>query len=132
MCERSQRASTGAEAAPDVDTDLFRQLSSAYKVLGERTSLYISSRDRAVGASRWLHKFARAGLTPPTLVVPGIDTIEATDVDMTMLGHGYIAEARAVLEDMYQLIVHNASPDLRFSLRSIKTPLGEAYWTIKG
>jgi hypothetical protein len=30
---------------------------------------------------------------PPTLVVPGIDTINVTNVDLTMLGHGYIAEA---------------------------------------
>ena len=29
---------------------------------------------------------------PPVLVVPGIDTINVANVDLTQLGHGYIAE----------------------------------------
>jgi len=78
-------------AAADVDADVFRQLCAAYAEVASRTTLYVSKRDRAVEASRWLHHFARAGVMPPTLVVPGIDTINVTNVDLTMLGHGYIA-----------------------------------------
>src|SRR5690242_7882870 len=51
-------------AAADVDADVFRQLSAAYAEVASRTTLYVSKRDRAVEASRWLHKFARAGLMP--------------------------------------------------------------------
>jgi esterase/lipase superfamily enzyme len=47
-------------AAADVDADLFRQPSAAYAEVASRTTLYVSKRDRAVEASRWLHKFARA------------------------------------------------------------------------
>jgi hypothetical protein len=53
---------------------VFRQLSAAYADVASRTTLYVSKRDLAVEASRWLHNFPRAGLMPPTLVLPGIDT----------------------------------------------------------
>ena len=58
---------------------------------------------------------------PPTLVLPGIDTINVTNVDLTMLGHGYVAEARDVLTDMHALITQGAPPDERFGLREAKT-----------
>jgi esterase/lipase superfamily enzyme/tetratricopeptide (TPR) repeat protein len=119
-------------AAADVDADVFRQLAKAYGEVSSRTTLYVSKRDLAVEASRWLHDFARAGLMPPTLVLPGIDTINVTDVDLTMLGHGYIADARAVLTDMHALITRGAPPDQRFGLRPTATDTGERFWLIGG
>jgi len=41
-------------AAADVDADVFRRDSGAYTKIARRTTLYASSRDRAVEASRWL------------------------------------------------------------------------------
>jgi esterase/lipase superfamily enzyme len=117
-------------AAADVDADVFRQLSAAYAEVASRTTLYVSKRDLAVEASRWLHSFPRAGLMPPTLVLPGIDTINVTNVDLTMLGHGYVAEARDVLTDMHALITHGAPPNERFGLREAKNEEGERYWLI--
>jgi esterase/lipase superfamily enzyme len=117
-------------AAADVDADVFRQLSAAYADVASRTTLYVSKRDLAVEASRWLHNFPRAGLMPPTLVLPGIDTINVTNVDLTMLGHGYVAEARDVLTDMHALITQGAPPDKRFGLREAKNEEGERYWLI--
>jgi esterase/lipase superfamily enzyme/tetratricopeptide (TPR) repeat protein len=117
-------------AAADVDADVFRQLSAAYAEVAARTTLYVSKRDLAVEASRWLHNFPRAGLMPPTLVLPGIDTINVTNVDLTMLGHGYVADARDVLIDMHALITQGASPDKRFGLREAKNEEGERYWLI--
>jgi len=117
-------------AAADVDADVFRQLSAAYAEVASRTTLYVSKRDLAVEASRWLHNFPRAGLMPPTLVLPGIDTINVTNVDLTMLGHGYVAEARDVLTDMHALITHGAPPNERFGLREANNEEGERYWLI--
>jgi hypothetical protein len=51
--------------------NVFRQLSAAYAEVASRTTLYVSKRDQAVEAPPWLHHFARAGLLPPTLVLPG-------------------------------------------------------------
>jgi hypothetical protein len=105
-------------------------LSAAYAQVANRTTLYVSKRDRAVEASRWLHNFARPGLMPPTLVLPGIHTINVTNVDLTLLGHGYIAEARAVLADMHSLITRGVPPKQRFGLREAKNEKDERYWLI--
>jgi esterase/lipase superfamily enzyme len=117
-------------AAADVDADTFRRLSAAYVEVASRTTLYVSTRDLAVGASHWLYSSPRAGLMPPTLVLPEIDTINVTNVDLTMLGHGYIASARGVLEDMHALIKHGEPPDKRFGLRATRNEQGERFWLI--
>jgi esterase/lipase superfamily enzyme len=117
-------------AAADVDADSFRQFSAAYAEVCNRTTLYVSTRDRAVEASRWLHKYPRVGLTPPTIVLPGIDTINVTNADITMLGHGYVAAARDVLHDMHALIRYGTPPDARFGLRAAVNEEGLPFWLI--
>ena len=117
-------------AAADVDAGTFRQLASAYPAVAKRTTLYVSKHDRAVGASHWLHDFPRVGLMPPTVVLPNIDTVNVTDVDLTWLGHGYVADARPVLADMHALIKGNAPPEQRIGLRSTRNERGELYWLI--
>jgi esterase/lipase superfamily enzyme len=119
-------------AAADVDSDTFRQLCGAYAQIARRTTLYISERDRAVEASHWLHQFPRAGLMPPICIASGIDTIAVTNVDLTLLGHGYIGEAREILTDIHQLITTGAPPDQRFGVTASSTPTGERYWLIRG
>jgi hypothetical protein len=39
------------------------------------------------------------------LLLDGIDTIDASDADLTFLGHGYYAEARPVLTDMHAALL---------------------------
>jgi esterase/lipase superfamily enzyme len=119
-------------AAPDIDADVFRGLSGAYANVSRRTTLYVCAKDRAVEASGWLHEFPRIGLTPPICVVPGIDTVNVTNVDLTILGHGYVAQARDVLQDMHDLITHGTAPDRRFGLRVSATDLGEQFWIVGG
>lgn len=116
-------------AAADVDARKFQQLCGAYGTLAERTTLYVSSRDRAVEASAWLHDFPRAGLMPPVTVAAGIDTINAVNADVTLLGHGYVAEAREVVGDIHALL-HNGVAPPRFGLTSAKTDQGQQYWLI--
>jgi len=117
-------------AAPDVDADTFRELCKAYAQVSRRTTLYISSRDRAVEASSWLHGYDRAGLAPPVMVVPGIDTVNVTNADVTILGHGYVAEARGVLTDIHALLRHGAAPTKRFGLQPQISENGKRYWVI--
>lgn len=117
-------------AAADVDIDVFQQRYRAYQQLAERATLYVSSRDKAVGASQWLHGFPRVGLAPPMFVADGIDTINVTNVDLTMLGHGYVAESRAVLTDMHRLLSDGAPPSARFGLRQQFDPAGKAFWEV--
>jgi esterase/lipase superfamily enzyme len=117
-------------AAPDVDAGVFKKLSAAYKQTAHRTTLYVSARDMAIEASEWLHDYPRAGFLPPVTIVPGIDTVNVTNIDLTTLGHGYIADARAVLQDVHDLILHDSSPDSRFGLLRAETGDGKLYWTI--
>jgi esterase/lipase superfamily enzyme len=117
-------------AAADVDTDTFKQLYKAYRKISRRTTLYASSKDRAVGISNWLHGYDRVGLTPPVTVLPGIDTIVATNADVTMLGHGYVAESRGVLTDIHMLMKLGTPPRRRFGLRARAIQDGLKYWVI--
>jgi len=119
-------------AAADVDADVFRRDSGAYGKIARRTTLYVSSRDRAVEASKWLHNYPRAGLLPPIMITPGIDTINVVNVDLTLLGHGYIAEARAVLTDICHLFKEGKAPEDRFGIAAITSRQHEAYWEIRG
>jgi esterase/lipase superfamily enzyme len=117
-------------AAPDVDRDVFLRMSSAYRQVAQRTTLYVSTRDRAIEASKWLHDYSRVGLVPPVAILPGIDTVEVQNVDLSLIGHGYVAEARGVLSDMHSLIRRDVPPDERFGLRPSDTETGQRYWII--
>jgi esterase/lipase superfamily enzyme len=118
-------------AAPDVDSDVFRELASVYPGISERTTLYVSGRDRAVEASNWLHQYARAGYAPPVTVLGGIDTVEVSNIDLTLLGHGYYAEAHDVLRDMNDLLLHNSPPQRRLRLIEKRDRDGLAFWAIQ-
>jgi esterase/lipase superfamily enzyme len=117
-------------AAPDVDADVFRQLAGIYAQAAQRTTLYVSSRDMALASSGIVHGSPRAGYKPPVTVVPAIDTVEVSNIDLTFLGHGYFAEARDLLHDMHALLEYNAAPEKRLGLRPARTDDGEAYWII--
>lgn len=117
-------------AAADVDADNFRDLAGAYQALAQRTTLYVSSKDLAVQLSRWIGDYPRVGFHPPVTVVEGIDTVSVENVDLTLLGHGYVAEARPVLQDIERLISTNEPPP-RFGLEEAKTPDGRRYWTVR-
>ena len=115
-------------AAPDIGQALFRRLARAYPKVSERTTLYISARDKALQLSRWLQDTPRAGFTPPVTVVDDIDTVEVTDIDLTLLGHGYFAAAEPVLYDMSELIHDGKPPERRLRVR--QTPGPPPHWVI--
>lgn len=117
-------------AAADVDARKFEELCSAYTLLSERTTLYVSTRDAAVEVSRWLHDFPRVGLMPPVTIASGIDTINAVNTDLTLLGHGYVAQSREVVCDIHALIRNGTPPERRFGLRAMSTESGDLYWLI--
>ncbi len=104
-------------AAPDIDTQVFADLAAAYPKLSERTTLYVSRRDRALEASSWTHSFPRAGYGPPISVLPGIDTVEVTNIDVSALGHGYVAEQEHVLFDIAMMLRKDTPPSTRPRLR---------------
>jgi esterase/lipase superfamily enzyme len=118
-------------AAPDIDTDVFKNISKAYTKLAKRTTLYISPKDKAVWASKIKHRYPRAGLsTPRVTIVDNIDTVEVDfDFDLLEMGHGYFAEQKKLLNDIVELIKHNSPPAKRKNLHQ-KDENGEQYWLL--
>ena len=93
-------------------------------------TLYASSEDLALAASKLVHGYRRAGDSGDgMLLLAGVETIDATGVDTGFLKHSYFAEQRSALSDMFYLIHNNARADQRF-LDPVDTPEGR-YWTFK-
>ena len=116
-------------AAPDLDQDTFASLAGQFRDVAKQATLYISAHDTAVELSRVFHSEPRAGLYPPVTVLPGFDTIAVTNVDTSLLGHGYVAEAREVLHDMHSVLHFGMTPDKRMGLRLMATG-GSNHWAI--
>jgi len=90
--------------APDEDVRTFEDKATKFPHASENRTILVSPEDRAVAASRWLHKYNRVGIAPPVTTVPGMETIEVRGFGLLDLGHGYFASAKPVVEDMREAI----------------------------
>ncbi|RXH18412.1 alpha/beta hydrolase [Bradyrhizobium guangzhouense] len=120
-------------AAPDIDRDRFVQLAAKFKGCAARVTLYASSRDVALLASKFVHGYPRAGEAGDALtVVDGVDTIDASLVDTSLVGlrHSYFGEKRSILNDMFNLIAQQLAPDQRFDLQAAGDALRK-YWSCR-
>lgn len=120
-------------AAPDIDRDRFVQLATKFRGCAARVTLYASSRDVALLASKFVHGYPRAGEAGGALtVVDGIDTIDASLVDTSLVGlhHSYFGEKRSILNDMFNLISQQLAPDQRFDLQAAGDAL-RRYWSYR-
>ena len=104
-------------AAPDVDQGVFRTDAPELVRIADRVTMYASENDRALTLSKGLADYPRAGLVPPATVVSGIDTLDVSDVNLTLLGHAFVADEIVVLEDMGHLVTRNAPPRMRPRVR---------------
>jgi esterase/lipase superfamily enzyme len=117
-------------AAPDVEPTLFENEATTYQSIADRTTLYISKKDKALWASSLIHTNSRTGFSPPVTIVPAIDTIDVSNTDLSLLGHGYCMEDRDVLHDMYDLLTTDRHPDDRYGLVPKKQD-SQKYWSIE-
>ena len=118
--------------APDIDADVFkRDIAPVLTATGRPITLYASSEDLALVASKKVHGYPRAGDSGQGLVVlAGIETIDSTGTETSLLGHSYFAETHSVLSDMFYLIRNGHRADQRFGLRGIDSHAGR-YWAFK-
>ncbi len=98
-------------AAPDYDARVFRRDAlPAFRARAERITLYASSDDDALRASRSVNGVWRLGLGGDSLtVVDGMDTIDATRVRADVLGHTLFGNG-AFLADLAALIGDGRPP----------------------
>jgi esterase/lipase superfamily enzyme len=101
-------------AAPDVDYDTFKQLAPKVRRITQGMTLYASSADKAMGASRALAKVPRAGdvTSAGPLILPDIDTIDVTPVGQELFGlnHDTFATGRTVLSDVSRIVLDGLRP----------------------
>jgi esterase/lipase superfamily enzyme len=118
--------------APDIDADLFRQdVAPRLAETGVHVTLYASSEDRALKASKAFHGYPRAGDSGEGLViVPGVETVEARDASSGLLGHSYFAEDRRIMEDIFALLQTGQRANDRFGLAAIDSGDGR-YWVFR-
>ena len=118
-------------AAPDIDAEIFcRDLAPALTRSSNRVTLYASSNDQALAASKKVHGYARAGDSGTGLVVlPGIETIDVSMLDTNLLGHSYYGSSNPILADIRQLIEFALPAAQRHWL--LPKPHGElTYWVV--
>lgn len=115
-------------AAPDVDAAVFTQLAAQFLDHADRYTLYASSNDLALKASQKLARYPRAGQSGPTIVViNGIDTIDASQLDTGLMSHSYYGDRTSILADLFALIRNGLEPSRRFGL----APTEHGYWTFR-
>ncbi|MEA1952318.1 MAG: alpha/beta hydrolase, partial [Planctomycetota bacterium] len=115
--------------APDIDAEIFRRdIAPAIVKTAKRVTLYASSNDGALAASKKLHGYPRAGESGENVVVvPGIDTIDVSGIDTSLLGHTYYGDNDTVITDIVQLLRESKPPNLRDRLREAMQN-GRKYW----
>jgi esterase/lipase superfamily enzyme len=138
LLEVSRRRPAGGEplvenvilAAPDVDAELFAQhLAPRILHLSRRWTLYVSDKDVALDASSILG-VRRLGMPLP--VVPGVETVDASGVEVTPWNppefHDYYATKLKVLADL-RAVLSGIAPDRR-ALDPRKQG-GATYWALR-
>lgn len=120
-------------AAPDIDADVFKELTGHFSGNVQRITLYASSNDKALQLSRKLHGgYPRAGeVVDGVHVFDGVDSIDASDVDTGLLGHSYYGDNRSVVSDIFQLLTRNDDPDKRFGMQASDNAQGRRYWAFR-
>ena len=118
-------------AAPDVDADRFRRdLAPSLLEVANQVTLYASSDDQALVASKQVHGYPRAGESGAHIVVvPGIETIDVSGIDLSLLGHSYYGDNASMLRDLYEVVRARLPAPRRAQL----IPCGEApmtYWQL--
>lgn len=115
--------------APDIDADTFKN-DIAPKIIGHgnNVTLYVSGKDKALLASKIVHKYPRLGeAIEPIEVMHGIETIDVSVADSDFFDHSYFSDNRLVINDMFYLIQQRHRASKRAGLKEIKAQNG-SYW----
>jgi esterase/lipase superfamily enzyme len=109
-------------AAPDIDAGIFRRdIAPAMVRIGAPVTIYASSQDRTMSLSKLAAAYARVGdVTDGLVLVPGIETIDATPIDTGFLGHSTFAEARELLTDWNYIVSQSLRAKDRAGLRQVR------------
>lgn len=120
-------------AAPDIDADIFKRdiAPQMAKLTSNPVTLYVSKDDMALKASKLAHGYPRAGDVSDGLVlIDGIETVDASGIDTSFLGHSYFAESSSIISDIFDLIKTGRRAEKRKILKKILETHPD-YWKVK-
>jgi esterase/lipase superfamily enzyme len=120
-------------AAPDINAEIFRDVIAPKlsTMQGMRTTIYASSSDMALKASRVVHGFRRVGDTQGgVLTFPRLETVDASGISSAARGYGhfYLVDSSTVIRDMQTLILRSISAKLR-GLKEVNASPA-SYWQL--
>jgi esterase/lipase superfamily enzyme len=121
--------STIVFAAPDVDRAVFINSIAQIRKPQTKITLYVSQHDQALSASHFLfHQELRAGEGgSDPIVLPGMDTIDVSQISADALGHSYFGNNSNVVRDLLEFFRGKIAP--RPGLARVR--LGAlAYWEL--
>ena len=118
-------------AAPDVDCEVFATGLTSLRQRSSGATVYASSGDIPVFFSRLVHKYDRAGLSPPVTVVPAADTVEVRGLDLFSIGHSYFGNKAALLHDKFMFFRYGFTAEKRQRLVETRTQSGQTYWILE-
>jgi esterase/lipase superfamily enzyme len=120
-------------AAPDINADIFRTVIAPKlaAMQGTRTTVYASSSDIALKASKVVHGFKRVGeTTGGVFTYPGLDTIDASSASAVIKGYGhlYVVDSPSVVKDIQAIIERKVAAKLRGLNEAGTSP--NIYWRL--
>lgn len=118
VAEENSKVSQIVFAAPDIFSEKFKQMAECLEQF-DQVTLYASSADWALKASKQINNHPRAGDADPPLVIPQVVTIDVTAVGEQIfgVGHSYYGEVSKVLSDLFYIVWHGLKPSERASVR---------------
>jgi len=120
----------GAElimAAPDVSTNRFAEVVGSLASVVSRITLYASSLDVPLWVAGKVKAYPRIGFSQPPLPrYQATDSVDATGVDLSPLGHSYYADSD-ILQDLAK-IINDAAPPADRGLKQLGSAAA-TYWT---
>jgi esterase/lipase superfamily enzyme len=119
-------------AAPDIDAAVFkRDIAPAMLAGAGKVTLYASSEDVPLKASKAIHGYPRAGESGADLVIiQGMESIDATGFGTDFLNHSYAVENRSILSDMFYIVRNGFRAQQRAGLQPF--PMGApTHWRFR-
>ncbi|KTE42931.1 MULTISPECIES: alpha/beta hydrolase [unclassified Sphingopyxis] len=132
--ERAQQKNAAATAqtivfaSPDVDRADFTARASELTARAARLTVYASRRDRALWLSAMLQAYDRAGDAAEPVIVPGVETIDTSQVSSGAIGHGDFAGP--ALDDLRSQAWFGLPAEARDAILEEATFGGGRYWRI--
>ncbi|WP_417698051.1 alpha/beta hydrolase [Pseudomonas sp.] len=119
-------------ASPDIDQGVFRDnIAPTLAKLGAPVTIYASSKDLALQASKKFHAYPRQGeMSSSYIAIDGIETIDTSLIETDFLGHSAYSDSDVILADIYQMFSKSERASERYRLKKM-TGAGGQYWQLQ-